>query len=240
MGTAFAVLNILIGLVIARIAERTHRVALIAIGTLFWSIATALCGMVANWTQLLVARVGVGVGEAIGIPGNQSVVADYFPPQRRGLAMSILLLAPPVGAFIGFVGGGWIAQNFDWRWTFLIAAIPGLVLGVLVYFFIAEPPRGQHDVGATDEVPGMGAVMRRFLKLPSARHLVIGSTIAAAIGFGLNYFFTSLMIRRFGLSIGEASLYAGLIASLPAAISVVGMELAGRPMGSEEPRAPTR
>lgn len=237
MGTAFAVLNVLAGFGIARMAERRERVALIALGTLLWSLATALCGTAVNFTQLLLARVAVGLGEAIGIPGNQSVVADYFPASRRGFAMSILLLAPPVGAFIGFVGGGWIAQNFDWRWTFLIAAIPGLVLGVLVYLFIHEPARGRHDADASDDVPGTGAVLRRLFLLPSGRHLVIGSTIAAAIGFGLNYFFTSLMIRRFGLSIGEASLYAGLIASLPAAISVVGMGWLGDRWGAKSPSA---
>jgi MFS family permease len=237
MGLAFAVLNVLVGLGIARLAERTHRVALIALGTLVWSVATALCGAVSNFAQLLVARVGVGLGEAIGLPGNQSVAADYFPPHRRGLAMSILLLAPPVGAFIGFVGGGWIAQNFNWRWSFLIAAIPGVVLGLLVYFFIAEPKRGRLDPDATDDVPGASEVLHRLFLLPSARHLVIGSTIAAGIGFGLNYFFTSLMIRRFGLSISEASLYAGLIASLPAAISVVGMGWLGDRWGAKNPGA---
>ncbi|WEK45689.1 MAG: MFS transporter [Candidatus Andeanibacterium colombiense] len=237
MAAAFAVLNVLVGIGIARVAERKPRVGMIALGTLIWSLATALCGMAANFVQLLMARVGVGLGEAIGIPGNQSVAADYFPPQRRGLAMSILLLAPPLGAFIGFVGGGWIAQNFDWRWTFLIAAIPGLVLGVLVYLFIAEPPRGRHDADASDDVPGVGAVLGRLFLLPSARHLVIGSTIAAGIGFGLNTFFISLMIRRFGLSIGEASLYAGLIASLPAAISVVGMGWLGDRFGADNPAA---
>lgn len=237
MGLAFAVLNILAGLAIARIAERTQRVALIATGTVLWSLATALCGLVGNWTQLLLARVGVGLGEAIGLPGNQSVVADYFPANRRGLAMSVLLLSPPLGAFIGFVGGGWIAQNFDWRWTFLMAAAPGVVLGILVYLFIAEPKRGQHDPGASEEVPNFMAVLAPLMKLPSARHLIIGSTLAAAIGFGLNYFFTSLMIRRFGLPIGEAGLYAGLIASLPAAISVVGMGWLGDRLGAKHPGA---
>jgi len=237
MGWAFAALNIVAGIAIARVAERSHRVTLIALGTLVWSLATALCGAVGSWAQLLVARMGVGFGEAIGIPGNQSVVADYFPAHRRGLAMSVLLLAPPVGAFIGFVGGAWIAQNFDWRWTFLIAAVPGLVLGVLVYLFIAEPTRGQHDPGAGDDVPGIGAVLRRFAMLPSARHMVIGSTLAATIGFGLNFLFTSLMIRRFGLQIGEAGLYAGLIASLPAALSVVGSGWLGDRLGAKRPSA---
>jgi MFS family permease len=237
MGLAFAVLNIAAGIAVARVAERARRLTLIAAGTIFWSLATGACGLVSSWTQLLVSRVAVGLGEAVGLPGNQSVVADYFPANRRGMAMSVLLLSPPVGAFIGFVGGGWIAQNFDWRWTFILAAVPGLVLGVLVHLFIKEPPRGRHDVEAGDEVPRLGAVVRRFALLPSARHLVIGSTLAAMIGFGLNYFFTSLMIRRFDLQIGEAGLYAGLIASLPAALSVVGSGWLGDRLGAKHPAA---
>lgn len=237
MGLAFAVLNIAAGIGIARLAERARRLSLIALGTLSWSLATAACGLAASWTQLLLARVGVGLGEAIGLPGNQSVAADYFPANKRGFAMSVLLLAPPLGAFIGFVGGAWIAQNYDWRWTFLIAAVPGLVLGVLVHLFVAEPPRGQHDIEASEDVPPISAVLRRFALLPSARHLVIGSTLAATIGFGLNYFFTSLMIRRFGLTIGEAGLYAGLIASLPAAISVLASGWLADKFGARSPAA---
>src|SRR5690606_19768680 len=117
--------NVGVALVVARFAERMRRLTLISAGTLLWSIATAACGWAGSWIQLLVARMGVGLGEAIGLPSNQSVIADYFPPHRRGFAISILMLAPPVGAFVGFVGGGWIAQEFDWRFTFLMAALPG-------------------------------------------------------------------------------------------------------------------
>ena len=128
MATAFTVLNIGAGLVIARFAERLRRLTLISAGTVFWSLATAACGWAGSWAQLLAARMGVGLGEAIGLPSLQSVISDYFPAGKRGFAISVLMLAPPVGAFIGFVGGGWIAQEFDWRFTFLIAAVPGLLL----------------------------------------------------------------------------------------------------------------
>ncbi len=222
MGMAFTVLNIGVGLVVARYAERVRRLSLISVGTVLWSAATAACGWAGSWVQLLVARMGVGLGEAIGLPSLQSVISDYFPANRRGLAISVLMLAPPIGAFVGFVGGGWIAQEFDWRFTFLIAAVPGLLLGVLAWLFVAEPPRGRHDAGAGDEVPPIGAVLRRLFGLASARNLVIGSALAAMFGFGLNYFFTSLMIRKFEVGLAEAGLYSGLIASLPAALSVVG------------------
>ncbi len=237
MAWAFALLNIVAGLVVARIAERVRRLTLISFGTVAWSLATAACGWAGSWVQLLVARMGVGLGEAIGLPGNQSVVADYFPANKRGLAISCLLLSPPLGAFIGFVGGGWIAQEFGWRTTFLIAAIPGLVMGFVAWFFVGEPRRGQHDPGASEDVPPISAVLARLFKLPSARNLVIGSALAAMLGFGLNFFFASLMVREFELGLAEAGLYAGLIASLPAALSVVGTGWLGDRFGERSPKA---
>lgn len=235
MGTAFTVLNIGIGLIMARYAERKRRLTLISFGTVLWSVATAVCGMAGSWIQLLTARMGVGVGEAIGLPSLQSVMADYFPPSKRGVALSVLALAPPLGAFIGFVGGGWIAQNYDWRLTFIIAAIPGLLLGAVAWLFVAEPPRGQYDKQKSDIVPPFGQVVRRFLKLPSARHLVMGSALAAMIGFGVNYFFTSLMIRKFDLPLGIAGLYSGVIASLPAALSIFGTGWLGDRWAAKNP-----
>lgn len=237
MGMAFTVLNIGVALIIARLAERTRRLTLISLGTLLWSAATAACGLAASWVQLLLARMGVGLGEAIGLPSNQSVVADYFAPHKRGLAMSVLMLAPPVGAFIGFVGGGWIAQEFDWRFTFLMAAIPGTVLAAVAWLLVAEPPRGRHDADASDAVPPLSQVLRRLFLLPSARNLVIGSALAAMLGFGLNYFFTSLMIRRFDVGLAEAGLYSGLIASAPAALSVIGSGWLADKLSARNPAA---
>lgn len=238
MATAFTVLNIGVGLVVARFAERVRRLSLISVGTLLWSGATVLCGWATGWINLLVARMGVGLGEAIGLPSLQSVVSDYFPANRRGTAISILMLAAPVGAFLGFVGGGYIAQEYDWRFTFLIAAIPGFVLAALAWFLVAEPRRGAHDqVTNSDEVPSIYAVLQRLFALPSARNLVIGSAFAAMLGFGLNYFFTSLMIRQFEVGLAEAGLYSGLIASAPAAISVVISGMLGDRLGAKNPAA---
>ena len=237
MGLAFTALYMIVGLIIARFAERTRRLDLIAAGTLIWSITTAACGLAASWIQLLLARIGVGFGEAVGLTSLQSVVADYFPASKRGIAMSTLMLAPPLGAFIGFVGGGYIAQTYDWRFTFLVAAVPGAILAVIAWFVIAEPPRGQHDPGASDDVPSLVMVLKRILGLASSRHLLIGSTIAAMLGFGINYFFTSLMIRNFGIGIGEAGMYSGLIASAPAALSVMASGWLGDRLGQKNPAA---
>ena len=222
MAWAFALLNVVGGLVTARFAERVRRLTLISAGVVIWSLATALCGAAGSWAQLLVARMGVGMGEAIGLPANQSVIADYFPANRRGFAISCLLLSPPLGAFVGFVGGGWIAQEFGWQMTFLIAAVPGFIMGFVAWFFIAEPKRGQHDVEHSEEVPPFSAFLSRLFRLPSARNLVIGSFLASGLSYALNFFFASLMVRKFDMGLAEAGLYAGIIASLPAVLSILG------------------
>ncbi|WP_165853542.1 spinster family MFS transporter [Aurantiacibacter aquimixticola] len=237
MAWAFALLNVVGGLVTARFAERVRRLTLISAGVVLWSLATALCGAAASWGQLLAARMGVGLGEAIGLPSNQSVISDYFPANRRGFAISILLLSPPLGAFIGFVGGGWIAQELGWQATFLIAAIPGFLLGFVAWFCVKEPPRGQFDPGAGEDVPPFSAVLSRLFRMPSARNLVIGSFLASGLSYAMNFFIASLLIRRFGISLGEAGLYAGLLASLPAALSILGAGWLGDRLGERRPAA---
>jgi predicted MFS family arabinose efflux permease len=220
-GLAFAVLNVSLAIVVARHAERGNRLSLIAVGTLLWSLATAACGFVGNFAQLLLARVGVGVGEAVGLPAGQSVIADYFPPAKRATAMSVYLLAPPIGAFLGAAGGGWIGQELGWRNAFLVATVPGALLAVAAWALIAEPPRGRFDREASSAVPSVLAVLKRLLGLPSARHLLAGSTIASLVGFGLNGFITFLLVRKFAMSLAQAAFFAALLGSLPGAVSVM-------------------
>lgn len=220
LGFAYSALNIVIGVYIARIAERRHRLTLTVIGTLLWSAAATGSGYVQTWTQLLLARIAVGIGEAVGLPANQSIVADYFPPQRRSSAMSILLLAAPLGALIGLAGGGYVAQVWGWRWAFIVTGLPGIALALIAWLFVAEPPRGAHDPVSDGSVPSLRAVMRRFIELPSLRHLVLGSALASLVGYGLIAFLSALLTRRFALPVGEAGLTTAAISALPAAISV--------------------
>ena len=222
-GLAFAVLNVVLGLWVARFAERCRRMSLVAVGTVLWSIATAACGMAGSYVQLVLARISVGVGEAVGLPSSSSIISDYFPRERRSTALSVLMLAPPLGAFIGFVGGGYLAQNYGWRAAFWIAAIPGFLLALLAALTVQEPLRGRYDnLGdKTDMVPPFRAVLARVWQRRSLRHLLLGSTIASLVGFGLNVFLAAFLIRRFGFSVGETGLIAGIIASLPAAFSLV-------------------
>jgi len=220
-GLAFAVLNVTLGIAVARYAERGRRMNLIVVGTLLWSLATAACGFVGNFVQLLLARVGVGVGEAVGLPANQSVIGDYFPPEKRATAMSVLMLSPPVGAFLGAAGGGWIGQELGWRNAFFIATLPGALLAIAAWVVIAEPPRGRYDREANETVPSILDVLKRLLGLKSARHLLFGSTIASMLGFGLNGFFTFLLVRKFSMTLAQAAFWSALLGSLPGVIGVI-------------------
>lgn len=222
-GLAFAVLNVCLGIWVARIAERRRRMTLISIGTLLWSIATATCGFAGSFVGLVLARIGVGVGEAVGLPATSSVISDYFPRATRATALSVLQLAPPIGAFLGSAGGALVAQLYGWRAAFLLAAAPGFVLALLAATTVAEPERGRHDPEAdAGALPPFSAVLRRIAERRSLVHLLAGSTVASCVGFGLNAFLAAFLLRRFGFSVAESGVIAGLIASLPASLSVIG------------------
>jgi MFS family permease len=219
-GLTFAVLYAVLSIPIARLAERKNRVAIISISTALWSLATAVSGFASNFTHLLLARVGVGIGEAGGAPATASVIADYFPQQRRASAMAIYGLAVPLGAFVGGSAGGFIAQHWGWRAAFLIVGLPGVLLALLQWLTLREPPRGQNDPGVdVSNTPPFSAVLQRFWDRPALIHVIFGATISTVAGYGLNYFMAAYLSRHFGLDYAQAGLRFGLISSLPAALS---------------------
>jgi len=221
-GLAFSALNALLGIAIARYAERGNRIRFIWIGTLAWSVATALCGLANGFVSLLLARVSVGVGEAVGLPAAASAVSDCFPRERRTTAVSVMQLAPPIGAFLGATLGGTIAQSLGWRYAFWAAAAPGALLALVLILAVPEPQRGRFDDPArADEVPPLGAVLGRIWGWRSLRHLLIGSTVASAVGFGLNAFLAAWLTRRFGLDFGQAGIAVGLL-TVPSILGVAG------------------
>ncbi len=140
-GLAFAILYTLLGVPIARLAERWNRVSIISISIVVWSGFTAACGLAANFASLLALRVGVGIGEAGCSPPSHSLISDYFEPKRRASALSVYAFGIPLGAMIGAIAGGWLAQHLGWRAAFMIVGAPGVILAVLVKLIVREPPR---------------------------------------------------------------------------------------------------
>ena len=237
-GLAFSLLNALLTIPIARIAERRRRLTIIGIGVFLWSIATCLCGVASGFIQLLIARVAVGVGEAASAPATASVMADYFAPTQRTSAAAVFVLAVPLGALIGAAGGGYIAQYADWRTAFVIAGLPGLLLALLLVLTIREPIRGHYDapgLGQAD-APPLSAVLRRMVARPAFLHVMAGSTLASMGGFGINLFLAQYFFRRFGLGIGDSGLLSGLISAVPGVISMLGGGLLADWLGKKDAR----
>ncbi len=144
-GLSFAILYTLLGVPIARLAERWNRVSIISAALVVWSGFTVACGFAASFPALLAMRVGVGIGEAGCSPPAHSLISDYYEPKRRASALSIYAFGIPLGAMIGAVAGGWLAKTFGWRVAFMAVGAPGVILALLVKLIVKEPPRGHSD-----------------------------------------------------------------------------------------------
>ena len=154
-GIAFALFYVTMGIPIARLADRYSRVNIISVSIFLWSLMTALSGLAGNFTQLLLARIGVGIGEAGCTPPAHSLLADYFARENRASALSIYSLGLPLGSVLGLMAGGWVAQIYGWRMAFFLVGLPGLVLALMVKFTIREPRRGLADGIREQETPGV-------------------------------------------------------------------------------------
>ncbi len=229
-GIAFALFYTFAGIPIARWADVGVRRSIIAMGLTLWSVMTAASGLVQNFTQLVLARIGVGVGEAAGSPPAHSIIADYFPPERRATALSIYNMGISFGILFGFLVGGWINEFFGWRLAFFVVGLPGLALALLVRFTVREPARGASE-GVT-EVEDPEPVMKVFAfmwSLRSFRHLAIAGGLHAFAGYGFAQWAPTFLRRVHDLGSGETGTYLGLIIGFGgAAGSVLGGVLGDR------------
>ena len=195
-GLAFALFYTLLGIPLARIADRGNRVGMIAIALAVWSGFTALCGLARNFTELLLARIGVGVGEAGCTPAAHSLITDYVPREQRGRALALYSLGVPVGSLAGLVLGGILLASLGWRAAFLIAGVPGILLAVIVWFTLDEP-RKRTITPQTPAAPHMplGQVLATLRRLPSFWLISFGTAMGAFGYYGQASFFGSLYMR---------------------------------------------
>ena len=222
-GSAFALFYATLGIPIATLADRWNRRNLIAIAVAIWSAMTALSGMAGNIVHLTLARIGVGVGEAGCSPAAHSLIADYYPPEKRSTAMGIYSLGISLGIMIAYLAGGWVAQNIGWRAAFLMVGLPGLILAVVVRYTMQEPPRGMSE-GRIDSGrrPDVLTVTRYLLRRKSFVHLAIGSGLASFVSYAVITFFPSFMIRSHGMGLAEIGVYLGLIIGIGSGLGYVG------------------
>lgn len=221
-GFAFAVFYVTAGIPIARWADNANRRNIVALAIGTWSFMTAISGAVQNYTQLLLARVGVGVGEAGGSPPSHSIISDIFPPERRAGALSFYSMGVNFGILLGFLLGGWLNEFFNWRVAFLVVGVPGIVIALIVRFTITEPVRGmadQRQAAATAEP--FGTVLSILWGRVSFRHMAMGAAMNAFAVYSMNSWTASFMIRSFGLSSGEVGTWLALILGAGGAIGLM-------------------
>ena len=206
-GFSFALVYITAGLPIAYWADRTNRRNIIAGALTIWSGMTALSGLAQNYTHLLLARIGVGIGEAGGSPPAHSMISDYYPPERRGTALGIYSTGVHVGVILGFVMGGVISELFSWRIAFMAVGIPGVIFAGVFLLTVKEPSRGRWEsAGEAAYKPRLGETMRLLSSYRSFWYLAIGTGLTAFAGYGNGNFAPSYLIRNHGFSIGEVGI----------------------------------
>ena len=236
-GFAFAMFYATLGIPIARFADRTNRRNLIAAALGIWSIFTALSGLAQNFWHLLIARIGVGVGEAGCSPPAHSMIADYYPAEQRATALGIYSLGIPFGIMFGLFAGGWINEFFGWRAAFFVVGLPGVILALVVRYTLAEPPRGMAE-GRVDsgEQPSINETLVYLWQKKSFRHMSFAAALTAFVGYGFVTWAPAFLIRSFGMGTGEIGTWFGLILGVAGGIGIaLGGYLADK-FGARDPK----
>lgn len=186
VGFAFAVLYTFAGIPIARLADRSNRRNIIAIGLAIWSAMTITTGMAKSFLHLVLARIGVGIGEAAGTPPAHSLIADYFPIHKRATALAIYSSGVFVGSAIAYLGGGFLREHFDWRIAFYILGAPGLLFVLVLRFTVKEPPRGLSEQRSSETgASTFNETLKHLLSSPSWVCLMAGASCLSIIGYGV-------------------------------------------------------
>jgi len=237
MGFAFSLFYVTMGVPIARLSDRTNRRNIICAGIVFWSIATAACGLAKNFFQLFLGRVAVGVGEAALTPAAYSIIADTFPRETQGRAIAVYSLGVFLGSGLAMVLGGTLIgmietlpdivpsamQSFaSWQLVFIVVGLPGILLALLIFLTVSEPERK----GILADKSGAGVSIRElfaFLWLNRRAYFpIFAGYSAGGIGFWAYLFWAPEFLRRtHGLDVGSAGIVFGLIITVCGSLGVL-------------------
>ena len=225
-GIMFAVFYATLGMPMAMWADRNNRRNLISFSVFLWSLMTAMCALATNFLQLLLLRIGVGVGEAGSNPPSHSIIADLYPPEKRSTAMAIFGTGINWGILIGFLVGGWINEWYGWQAAFVIVGLPGILLALLVRFTVVEPPRG-HSEALQQEVaaPGFWEVVGFIWRNSVLRHIVVAGALVSFAGYASVIWIPIYLVRIHDMGTGEVGSYLALLIGVGGAI---GIYLGGR------------
>jgi len=229
-GFGFALLYTIVGIPLARYADKAHRVWIMSVCVSLWSLMTALCGLATEVTVgsvtigafwiLLMCRVGVGIGEAGCTPPANSLIADYYAPRDRSQALGVYAMGVTLGTMFANLIGGWVTDAFDWRTAFFVVGLPGLLLAAVFKLTVKEPPRGYTDPTGTQskEQVTFREAMSELTTKPAFWLMTGGATVAAFCGYGISSFQSIFLVRAHEITAGEAAIWINAPVSLSSAI----------------------
>lgn len=218
-GLMFALFYATLGVPMAMWADRRNRRNLIAFSITLWSGMTAVCGLAQNYWQLLIARIGVGVGEAGSNPPSHSIISDLYAPHERATAMAIFATGVNIGICLGYLIGGWVNEYLGWQAAFFAVGFPGLIIALLVRFTLTEPARGYSERIRTQQpAPPFGAVAKFMIANPLIRQVVIGNTLMAFAGYALVIWVPTFLQRVFDMGSGETGTILAVLVGVGGAV----------------------
>jgi predicted MFS family arabinose efflux permease len=214
-GFTFALVYVIAGIPIAYWADRGNRRNIVALALTVWSGMTAISGFAQNYGQLLLARVGVGLGEAGGSPPAHSMISDYYPPEKRGRALSFYSMGVYIGILLGFMLGGIIADTFGWRMAFVIVGLPGVVFAIILRLTVKEPLRGRWDDSSTEQrTPTLAETMQILRRTPAFWYIAVGAGLMAYVGYGNGNFFPSYLVRNHDMSLAQVGMTLAIVSGV--------------------------
>jgi predicted MFS family arabinose efflux permease len=218
-GLAFAALYTVLAVPAGIWAVAHSRRNLIAAAAALWGAMTILCGFAQSFTQLVLARLGVGIGEAGGLPPSQAWVSDVYKPGERATALAVLASGVNVGIFLAFLLGGYVGHTYGWRIAFMAAGWPPLLLAVLLRLTVSEIPMPAGDAVSPRAAAALvGATMVRIWSDPVLRQVSIAAILAMTVGYGAIAWIPSFLVRSHGFNIAQAGAYLSITIGIGGAV----------------------
>jgi len=220
-GFAFALAYSIFGIPVARLADRYGRTRILSVALAVWSAMTVLTGRTAGYLSMLLARAGVAMGEAGALPATHALVADYFGPERRGTALSMIGVCGGLGATLALAGGGLINDWRGWRTAFSLGGIAGLVLAIVLWSTVSEPARAAVGNQEADRRASLGSTVRTLWRRRSYLHLCVGLAICAVGAYGQLAWTPTFLMRSYHLSTAQVGGYYSAAVGPATLVSII-------------------